>query len=118
MDIATRLPRRRKRSRAAKVRFATRTTWKVLKTTFAAGAVKGAAKARAGRPKRRLLPMLAAAGAGAAAVFAARRHIKSAAAEEEHHEAAPFPEPAPLRPAGEPDGSTSADPPVQALSDE
>ena len=121
MDIAARLPVRRPHlSRAAKIRLALRLEWKALKTAFAAGAVKGTAKARTGRTKRSRLPLVAAAGAGAAvAAIVGRKRNRASAEIEERHEPAPFPERPPLRPADENGTATATegDPPVQSLSD-
>jgi hypothetical protein len=86
---------------------------KLLRATFAAGAVKGAAKARIERTGRHRIPILAGIGAAVAAAFAAGRR----SAQHEHPEPQPFPDRPPLR-AAEANGSSDApDPSAQSLSD-
>ena len=92
----------------------------LLRATFAAGAVKGAAKARVERTERPPLdPILAGMGAALAAAFALGRRSGKATAvsAEERHEPQPFPDRPPLR-AAEANGSSDApDPSAQSLSD-
>jgi hypothetical protein len=108
------------RGRIAKARFAVMTAWKVLRRTFAAGAVKGATKQRVknGGAKRRLIPLVAGAGAVAGAAFAAgRKHAKATAVSAEEPHPQPFPNRPPLHPADTAAASEAPDPSVQSLTD-
>jgi hypothetical protein len=108
------------RGRIARVRLAVSTAWKVLRTTFAAGAVKGATKERVKRNggRRRAIPVLAAAGAAVGAAYAAgRKHANATAVSAEEHHPQPFPDRAPLHAAGNGTASEAPDPSVQSLSD-
>src|SRR4051812_42023280 len=91
LDVKKRLPSRSRppQGRIAKIRLAPTAAWKVLRTTFAVGAVKGAAAARAKRSKRkRRVSVIAGAGAGVAAVgaVAVRKRTKASANQEEHYD--------------------------------